>query len=73
MEDVLRKKERQLADSQRVARLGSWEWDIVTNKVTWSDELYRIFGLKPQESEATYDAFLNAVHPDDREKLDSAV
>ena len=73
VEETLRKKERQLADSQRVARLGSWEWDIVNNKVTWSDELYRIFGLNPEEFEATYETFLNVVHPDDREKLDRAV
>ena len=72
-EDSLRKREKQLADSQRVAHLGSWEWDIINNKITWSDELYRIFGLAPQEFEATYEAFLGMVHPDDQQYLNDAV
>lgn len=66
-EDVLRKSEAGLAEAQRIAHLGNWDWNIVTNELRWSDEIYRIFGLKPQEFGATYDAFLSSVHPDDRD------
>jgi PAS domain S-box-containing protein len=52
--------------------LGHWEFDIVSNKLIWSDEIYRIFDLKPQEFGASYEAFLDAVHPDDREFVDRA-
>ena len=58
--------------SQEIAHLGSWELDILKNKLFWSDEVYRIFGLKPQEFDATYEAFLKAIHPDDREAVDDA-
>ncbi|MBV9043316.1 MAG: diguanylate cyclase [Acidimicrobiia bacterium] len=55
-----------LLEAQAVAHLGSWEWDVGTDRVTWSDELYRLFGLKPREFAATYEAYLDRVHPDDR-------
>jgi len=69
----LRKKSRQLADSQKVALLGSWEWDIANNVITWSDELYRMFGVNPDTFQATYEAFLEMVHPEDRTRFDNAV
>ena len=72
-ETDLRVKTRQLEASQKVACLGSWEWDIANDRITWSDELYRIFDLEPQAFAATYEAFLEMVHPDDREKLDRVV
>lgn len=72
MEDALRQNERRLNRAQEIAKLGSWELDLINNKLTWSDEVYRIFGLKPQEFEATYEAFLEAIHPDDREAVNSA-
>lgn len=73
VEESLRKSEASLANAQRIAHLGNWEWDIVINKVRWSDEVYRIFGLAPREFGATYEAFLNSVHPDDRECVKESV
>jgi PAS domain S-box-containing protein len=62
-----------LAEAQRVARIGSWEWSIPTNRVTWSDELYRLFGLEPQSVPMTYESFLELVHAEDRERVRRAV
>ena len=73
MEKAMRKNEASLANAQRIAHLGNWEWNIVTNELRWSDEIYRIFGLSPQEFGATYEAFLNSVHPDDREFVKKSV
>lgn len=70
--DEIKQRERQLAEAQEVAHLGSWEWDVSTNTVLWSDELYRIFGLAPQQQEMTYAAYLERVHPDDRERVRQA-
>lgn len=72
MEAALRESEARLKRSQEIAHLGSWELDIGTNQLTWSDELYRIFGLEPQEFGATYDAFLDHIHPDDRFAVNEA-
>ncbi|MDH4321331.1 MAG: diguanylate cyclase [Desulfobulbaceae bacterium] len=62
-----------LDKAQSIAHLGSWQWDIVYNKLSWSDEIYRIFGLQPQQFAATYEAFLDAIHPDDRVLVTEAV
>src|SRR5580700_8244139 len=58
-----------LEEAQRVAHVGYWEWDLETNVVLWSDETYRIFGLKPQERPMDLAAVREMVHPDDRESL----
>jgi PAS domain S-box-containing protein len=71
-EEKLRESENRLNRSQEIAHLGSWELDLATTSLSWSDEVYRIFGLKPQEFGATYQAFLDAVHPDDRAAVDAA-
>jgi PAS domain S-box-containing protein len=68
-EESLRRSGRQLAEAQRLAHIGNWEWDIPTNTVVWSDELFRIFGFEPQEFRATYEAFLERLHPDDRPQM----
>jgi len=69
----LRRSEKSLAEAQRIANLGNWDWNIVKNELYWSDEIYRIFGLEPQEFGATYEAFMSCVHPDDREYVDQSV
>ena len=69
----LHRFERQLAQIQRLAQFGSWEWDIAKNVVTSSDELYRICGVAPGELGPTYEAILGLVHPDDHDMVDDAV
>ncbi len=66
-EAALRESEARLSEAQRLARLGSWELDLRQNKLTWSDEIFRIFEIDPARFGASYEAFINAVHPDDRD------
>ena len=72
-EAELRRRERQLGHTQRLAHLGSWNWEVATNTVTWSDELYRIYGLDPSTSPATFAGYLAFVHPEDRERVQAAI
>jgi PAS domain S-box-containing protein len=71
-EVALRQSQQHLNLAQEIAHLGSWQLDLVTNQLTWSDEVYRIFGMSPQQFGATYEAFLQSVHPDDRAAVDYA-
>ena len=71
-EQLLLAQKNQLNKAQEIAHLGSWELDLLTGELNWSDETYRIFGLTPKEFPATNKAFLESVHPDDREAVNSA-
>jgi len=71
--EALKVKEERLAQSQEIARLGSWDWDIVRNKVEWSDMAYDIYTPDGRPASPTYEDFLKAVHPDDRDRVDAAV
>lgn len=65
--------QKQLELAQQITHIGSWQWDVATNRVRWSDELYRIYGLEPRSVELTFESFLARVHPGDRERTSSAV
>lgn len=72
IESELRESEARLNEAQRIAHLGNWELDLVSNRLTWSDEIFRIFEIDPQQFGASYEAFLAAIHPDDRELVNHA-
>jgi PAS domain S-box-containing protein len=72
-EAALRVSEARLAEAQRLARLGHWEWDIRAGTLAWSDEVYRIFGVGPGAFGNTYEAFLERVRPEDRPRVEHAV
>ena len=65
----LEESNAKLEEAQRVAHVGHWEWDLQTNAIIWSDETYRIFGLRPQERPMDLASVRGMVHPDDRESL----
>ncbi|MGZ5818416.1 MAG: bifunctional diguanylate cyclase/phosphodiesterase [Burkholderiaceae bacterium] len=65
LEQTLKKSEHQLAEAQRLAHLGSWEWNISDNIVYWSDELYRIFGVDKENCRNSLEQYLGLIHPDD--------
>src|SRR6267143_5585864 len=62
-----------LADAERIAQIGSWEWDIPSDTVTWSDELYRLLGVDPATLRATFAGVLELVHPNDRDFLKATI
>lgn len=62
-----------LRQAQELTHIGSWEWDITTGSLSWSDELFRIYGLEPQSRKLNYAFFLSVVHPDDRDRVEREV
>ncbi|GEM_PF-2134656 len=64
---ALKKSEDRLSQAQRIACVGNWEWDVVNNRVCWSDEMYRIFDVDRQKFNATYETIIQFIHPDDRD------
>jgi two-component system cell cycle sensor histidine kinase/response regulator CckA len=72
-EAALRAREKQLAESQRIAHIGSWEHNLKTGDVFWSDELFRLFGLDPGKDPADFKMFFEMVHPDDKPLLRKAI
>jgi PAS domain S-box-containing protein len=66
-EEKLKRSEARLAEAQRVAHVGSWEWDVATNEMIWSDEQCRLFGYPAGECNPGYDQYLGCIHPDDRQ------
>ena len=71
-EEVKRTKE-QLEEAQQIAGFGNWEWDVRTNRLTWSDEVYRIFDIPPDRFKDTFEAVMDMVHPADRAGIEQAL
>jgi PAS domain S-box-containing protein len=72
-EQALREQRTLLAEAQKVAGLGSWEWDPDTGRVSWSSELYRILGVLPQDLPPSFENYLERVHPEDRQQSGAMV
>ncbi|HEY9596299.1 MAG TPA: PAS domain S-box protein, partial [Cyanophyceae cyanobacterium] len=66
VEEKLRRSEANLAIAQKLAHIGSWEFDVLTSELTWSEELFLIFGLDPNQPKPTYTELINYIHPDDQ-------
>lgn len=73
VEQGLLQHQHMLSQAQQVAHVGSWEWDIATNRVTWSEELYRIYGVEQAQHAATFEAYLALVHPQDRARVQQTI
>jgi PAS domain S-box-containing protein len=71
--EALGKRELQLAQAQRIAHIGSWEWDIAPDRVAWSDELYRVFGVAGDSGPYDYSGYVSLIHPDDRDQAEAEI
>jgi diguanylate cyclase (GGDEF)-like protein/PAS domain S-box-containing protein len=72
-EEAVRKSEASLAESQRIAHLGTWDWDVVTGEILWSEETFRIYGFEPNAFVPYFEKLVEVVHPDDRSLLREAI
>ena len=71
MQEII-KSQAMLVEAQRLSKVGNWELDLIGDKLLWSDEIYRIFEIDKNTFDASYEAFLNAIHPDDRDEVNQA-
>jgi PAS domain S-box-containing protein len=72
-EEALRQSEERLHLALEAAQSGTWEWDLQTNENVWSEELWRLYGLEPRSREASYQAWRDSLHPDDRDRVERIV
>jgi diguanylate cyclase (GGDEF)-like protein/PAS domain S-box-containing protein len=73
IETELVQSRSRLSEAQHIAQVGSWEWDIDTDRLQWSDELYRILGIDAAQFPASFAGFLATVHPEDRDRVQQAI
>ncbi|MDB9312457.1 PAS domain S-box protein [Spirulina sp. CS-785/01] len=73
IEANLRKSEARLTQAQKIAHLGSWEWDILNDSITWSEEIFQIHGLDPHQGTLTLEDYERLIHPDDLLKVQQAI
>jgi len=73
LDEELAHQRDQLEEAQRIAQIGSWEWDLTEGRLTWSDELFRIVGYEPQSFEPSFERFMASIIPEDRERVQAIV
>lgn len=73
IENELVENRNSLIEAQSIAKLGNWQWDVSSNTVRWSDEMYNIYGIKKSEFDNSYEGFLSRLHPDDRESIKNKI
>ncbi len=73
LNEILKSKEFELAEAQKIAKLGRWEYDLTTYKIYWSDEIFNIMGINPEVGTPDFENYFNMIHPDDREIFNKAV
>jgi PAS domain S-box-containing protein len=71
-DDALRQSQAMLAQTEKIANVGSWEWVIETGELRWSEQMYRLFGVEPSGFVPSYASFLAQIHPEDRERVRAA-
>ncbi|MGD9899769.1 MAG: nitrogen regulation protein NR(II), partial [Calditrichaceae bacterium] len=73
LQQVVEKVKTMLDNNQRISHIGSWEWNIQSGEVTWTNELYRILGFKPGEIKPDYDTAISFIHPDDKQFAETLI
>lgn len=73
LEMEIQRNKKELDEAQKIARVGDWKWDMITNEVTWSDEVYRIFGEHPQSFKPSFEGFMSFLNDEDKVSLHEAI
>lgn len=71
--EALEKSEARLCEAQRIANIGHWDWNILNNELSWSDQIFHILGLQPSKHEPAFETFFKLIHSEDREVITKAV
>lgn len=72
-EDELKKSTMQLQEAQSIGQIGSWEWDIRSDRITWSNEMFKIFRINKDDFDPSFRGYLERLHPDIRERIESTI
>ncbi|MBF0501908.1 MAG: PAS domain S-box protein [Candidatus Riflebacteria bacterium] len=72
-EEIFHRSEENFRRAEKIAKIGNWEWNIVTNEVTWSDEIYRIYGIDKHKVKPSFDIVVQTVASEDRDRFCKAV
>ena len=72
-QERLVEQDAMMRNAERIAKIGSWSWDVADDRVLWSPQMYRLFDVDQASAPGTYETYLNSIHPDDRERVNAIV